>query len=206
MGTTSMGYSAGLSREIRAAGGRHVEAPVSGSRVPAESGRLVAMVAGDDEDVAEVSELIKPMCAQVVGCGAVPNALGTKLAANLFLITMITGLAEAYHFAVANGLDLEAFRTVLDGGQMASEVSRIKLAKLLAGDFEVQASIADVYYNSRLVADQARRAGIAAPLLDVCRSLFGEAVEMGLGRDDMAAVVAAIEALDQGRPAGSLLQ
>ena len=175
MGTTSAEYSVGLGRDIRAAGGRHVEAPVSGSRVPAEAGRLVGMVAGDDADVIEVSRLIEPMCAQVVACGSVPNALGTKLAVNLFLITMVSGLAEAYHFAERNGLDLEAFRSVLDAGPMASDVSRIKLAKLLARDFDVQASIADVHYNSRLVAAQADRAGIAVPLLELCRSLFAEA-------------------------------
>ena len=208
MGTTSAEYSVGLGREIRAAGGRHVEAPVSGSRVPAEAGRLVGMVAGDDTDVIEVSRLIEPMCAQVVACGSVPNALGTKLAVNLFLITMVSGLAEAYHFAERNGLDLEAFQSVLDAGPMASDVSRIKLAKLLARDFDVQASIADVHYNSRLVAAQADRAGIAVPLLELCRSLFAEAEAGGLGAADMAAVVAAIESrtsaldTDRSRPVG----
>jgi len=198
MGTTSTEYSRALGHDIRSVGGRHVEAPVSGSRAPAEAGRLVGMVAGDDADVVEVSQLIQPICAQVVACGAVPNALGTKLAVNLFLITMVSGLAEAYHFAVQTGLDVEAFRTVLDAGPMASDVSRIKLAKLLARDFDVQASITDVHYNSRLVADQADRARTAVPLLEVCRSLFAEAEGRGLGGADMAAVVAAIE----GRTAG----
>lgn len=194
MGTTSAEYSVALDDAVRAAGGRHVEAPVSGSRAPAEAGRLVGMVAGDAADVIEVSQLIQPICAQVVACGAVPSALGTKLAVNLFLITMVSGLAEAYHFAVQNDLDLEAFRSVLDAGPMASDVSRIKLAKLLAHDFDVQASLADVHYNSRLVSDQAGLVSAAVPLLDLCRSLLAEAEGLGLGGADMAAVVAAIEA------------
>ena len=198
MGTARPDYSESLGRDVVAAGGRYVEAPVSGSRVPAEAGRLVAMVAGEPNDVAEVSELIEPLCAQVVACGPVPNALGTKLAVNLYLITLVSGLAEAYHFAAATGLDLDAFRAVLDGGQMASDISRIKLAKLIAEDFSVQASIRDVHYNARLVADRARAVGIASPLLDVSRSLFAEAEDLGLGRDDMAAVVAAIEARSAG--------
>lgn len=193
MGTTSTGYSEGLSRDVCAAGGRFVEAPVSGSRVPAEEGRLVAMVAGEQADIGEVSRLIEPMCAQIVECGPVPQALGTKLAVNLYLITLMTGLAEAYHFATETGLDLEAFRAVLDSGQMASDISRLKLAKLMAHDFAAQASIADVHGNSRLVAARARDAGIASPLLDVGRSLFAEAEDLGLGNNDMAAVIAAIE-------------
>ncbi|MEO9229937.1 MAG: NAD(P)-binding domain-containing protein, partial [Devosia sp.] len=51
MGTTSPDFSRGLATEIREVGGRYVEAPVSGSRTPAESGALVGMVAGDSDDV-----------------------------------------------------------------------------------------------------------------------------------------------------------
>ncbi|HET9650259.1 MAG TPA: NAD(P)-dependent oxidoreductase [Microlunatus sp.] len=193
MGTTSPTWSEQLGASIRAAGGRHVEAPVSGSRVPAENGRLVAMVAGDRSAVPSVMSLIAPLCAQVVDCGLAPQALTTKLAVNLFLITMVAGLAESYHFAVQHGIDLEAFRAVLDAGPMASEVSRIKLAKLAQRDFAVQAAIADVHYNSRLVSEEARRHRVAAPLLDVARGLFGETEDLGLGRADMAAVVAALE-------------
>src|SRR3954452_8382116 len=47
MGTTSPQYSQGLDADVRAAGGSYVEAPVSGSRTPAECGELVAMMAGD---------------------------------------------------------------------------------------------------------------------------------------------------------------
>ena len=194
MGTTDADYSAGLANDVVAAGGRYVEAPVSGSRVPAETGRLVAMLAGDAVDVGEIAALIEPMCARVVPCGPVPNALGTKLAVNLYLIAGVGALAESYHFAVASGLDLDAFRSVLDGGQLASDVSRVKLGKLLAGDFGVQASVRDVHYNANLVAERARELGIASPLLDVSRSLFAETEALGLGGEDMAAVVRAIEA------------
>src|SRR4051812_48475938 len=47
MGTTSPGFSQGLAADVAAAGGRYVEAPVSGSRVPAAKGELVGMLAGD---------------------------------------------------------------------------------------------------------------------------------------------------------------
>lgn len=49
VGTTSAAYSRGLDADIRAAGGRYVEAPVSGSRKPAEEGKLVGMLTGDSE-------------------------------------------------------------------------------------------------------------------------------------------------------------
>jgi 3-hydroxyisobutyrate dehydrogenase len=192
MGTTAPGYSRGLAEDVAAAGGRYVEAPVSGSRVPAARGELVGMLAGAAAE--EVRPLLAPLCRETVVCGPVPNALLMKLAVNLYLITMVTGLAEAAHFAERHGLDPRLFMAVLDAGPMASSVSRGKAAKLVAGDFDVQASVVNVLENNRLVAEAARAAGLASPLLDVCHALFTEAVALGHGQSDMIAVIRAIEA------------
>jgi len=194
MGTTSAGYSRALEADIRAAGGRYVEAPVSGSRGPAEDGRLVVMLAGDEAPVADVRPLLRPLCSQIIACGAVPGALMMKLAVNIFLIAQVTGLAEAFHFADRQGLDRRRFLDVLDAGPMASDVSRAKAAKLLTGDFSAQAAILDVLKNNRLIADQARAGGIATPLIDACHTLYGETAALGYGDQDMTAVLRAIEA------------
>jgi 3-hydroxyisobutyrate dehydrogenase len=189
MGTTSPAYSADLGARITAAGGHYVEAPVSGSRGPAEAGQLVAMLAGEDQDRLRVRPLLAPMCREVFECGPVPQGLLMKLAVNTFLIGMVTSLAESFHFARGHGLSLETLRDVLGAGPMASYVSRGKADKLVAGDFEVQASIRDVHYNNRLVVEAAAAAGIATPLLDVCRALYAETEDRGHGGADMAAVI-----------------
>jgi 3-hydroxyisobutyrate dehydrogenase len=192
MGTIDPEYSRSLGAEICAAGGRYLEAPVSGSRGPAAAGDLVAMVAGSAEVAAELSEVFAPMCWAVVFCGPVPNALLMKFAVNVFLIVTVAGLAEATHFAERHGLDLQRFVEILDAGPMASAVSRGKAQKLLVRDFTPQAAAADVFKNTRLITDAAHRAGLAAPLLEVCRALFGETAA-AFPSDDMAAVIRAIE-------------
>ncbi|TFW09989.1 NAD(P)-dependent oxidoreductase [Oxalobacteraceae bacterium OM1] len=189
MGTTAPAYSKALERDIVAAGGRYVEAPVSGSRKPAEQGALVGMLAGEPAAVELVRPLLAPVCSQTFVCGPVPSALLMKLSVNLFLITMVSGLAEATNFAETHGLDLDLFRDIVDAGPMASSVSKVKLAKLVAKDYAVQASITDVFMNNRLIADAARDAQIAAPLLDVCHALYRETEALGHGKDDMAAVI-----------------
>ncbi|MFF5313734.1 NAD(P)-dependent oxidoreductase [Streptomyces massasporeus] len=200
MGTTSAEYSCGLQESVRAAGGRYVEAPVSGSRVPAERGELVGMLAGDDDAVATVRPLLAPLCRETFGCGAVPGALLLKFSVNLFLIAVVTGLAEAFHFAERHGLDQRLFRDVLDAGPMASAVSRVKAPKLLERDFSVQAAAADVLKNNRLIAEAARKADLASPLLDVCHALYDETVRRGHGGEDMVAVLHALEARTAGAP------
>jgi 3-hydroxyisobutyrate dehydrogenase len=194
MGTTSPEYSAGLGDDITEAGGRYVEAPVSGSRGPAENAQLVAMVAGEKNDRERIQELIRPMVRQAVDCGPVPNGLLMKLAANTFLISMVAGLAESFHFAEGHGLDPALLRDVLAAGPMASFVSRGKADMLVERNFPVQAAIADVHYNNRLITEAARKKGIASPLLDVCEQLFAETEGLGHGKADMAAVVTAITA------------
>jgi len=200
LGTTSPGFSAGLGRDVAAVGGDYVEAPVSGSRIPAERAELVALVGGRTEAVDRVEPLLAPMCRELVRCGDVPAGTGTKLAVNLYLCTMVAGLAEAFHLADRLDLDLEVFRRALDSGPMASAVSAVKLAKLVARDFEAQAAVRDVHTNTRLIADAAREVGAHSPVLEATRELFRETEAAGLGALDMAAVVTALERRDAGRP------
>lgn len=194
MGTVSPGYSTSLERDIHLAQGQYVEAPVSGSKKPAEAGQLVAMLAGHVEAIETIRPLLAPVCRQSFACGSVPNASLMKLAVNLFLITMVTGLVEAFHFAERHTLDLEQFAAVLDAGPMTSNVSRMKLSKLVSQDFAMQAGITDVLKNNRLIAEAARGSRIASPLLDICHALYGETQALGLGEFDMVSVLRAIEA------------
>ncbi len=117
-----------------------------------------------------------------------------KLSVNLFLISLVTGLAEAVHFADRHGLNLNQFVAVLNAGPMASDVSRVKAPKLVGRDFAVHSTISNVLENNRLIAEAAREAGVASPLLDVCHALYGETRALGFGDADMAAVLKAIEA------------
>lgn len=207
MGTTSPEYSRALGEEISAAGATFVEAPVSGSQVPAQTGQLVAMISalGPTPELESLAldrarALLSPLARQVVACGPVPNALMTKLASNYFLITQVASLAESFAFAQAQGLDLEAYGAVITNGPLASDVGRQKLAKLLAGDFSPHSKISDVAMNSKLVAAAANGADLSTPMLDAGGGLFRLAEELGFADQDMAAVLKAIHSI-QGKDA-----
>lgn len=189
LGTTSPGYSQALERDVIAAGGAYVEAPVSGSRQPAEQGRLIGMLAGHEDAVERILPLLAPMCAQVFRCGPVPGALRMKLAANHYLIGMATVLAETVHAARHANVDLHTLRQILDAGPMASAVSRGKLAKLVDNDFSPQAAIRDVSTITSLVLAQCEGSGTDVPLIRQCASLYKAALSAGHGDADMAAVV-----------------
>ncbi|OAA60030.1 3-hydroxyacid dehydrogenase/reductase [Cordyceps fumosorosea ARSEF 2679] len=179
-----------LAAHLHPAGCRFLEMPVSGSRVPAEQGKLVGMLAGGSkEDAERLAPLLGRVTAAAVHCGEEVGAgLRMKFATNLFLITMTAGLAEAMHLARAQGLDVEAFARVLDAGPMASAYSRLKVAKMVAEDWAPQAAIADCYNVTELVQGAAAEAGAETPLMTVCNGLYREAVSRGFGGDDMIAI------------------
>ncbi|QEO10631.1 NAD(P)-dependent oxidoreductase [Protaetiibacter larvae] len=189
MGTNSPGFSAALAADIRDAGGVYLEAPVSGSRVPAERGELVVMLAGDDDAaLAETAGLLAPLARAVVRCGAVPGALRTKIAVNHYMMAMVAALAEALTAARTAGLDLDAVVEVLQASPMDSPIGRVKAAKLLAGDESPQAAIADVVKNCGLVLAEARAVGAVTPIIDLVAELYERTAASGLAFADMVAV------------------
>jgi 3-hydroxyisobutyrate dehydrogenase len=191
MGTHAPAWSKALEADVAAAGGRFVEAPVSGSRGPAEAGALVAMVAGEDESVAAARLLFEPLCREVVATGPVPSAMACKMAVNLYLIASVAAVAEAAALAGALGLDGSVLERVIGSGPLGSDVVRAKLAKMMSGDFAPQAAIRDVCKNAALVAEAAASSGMEAPLLASARERFEAVLGAGGGQLDMASVVTA---------------
>lgn len=188
MGTHDPAWSRTLAADVEAAGGAFVEAPVSGSRLPAERAELVAMLAGRKAHVERAARLIAPMCRQIVPTGET-SALALKMAVNLYLMTTVTALAEAAHLARALNLDLAAFQAVIGAGQLRSDVAVTKLHKMVAAEFSAQATIADVCKNARLVAETAKLAGAPCPLLDESRRRFEAILTAGGATLDMAIVI-----------------
>lgn len=193
LGTTAPEYSQRLERDLLDCGARYVEAPVSGSRGPAERGELVGMLAGLDEAMDAVRPLLALSCRQVFDCGNVPGALRMKLAVNHYLVAAVSALAETVHAARCAGIDVALLRDILDAGPMASEVSRAKLDKFVRNDFVAQAAIRDVATIATLVAGQAAQCGAHAPLIDTCVDLYRHALERGHGGSDMIAVTSAFD-------------
>ncbi|KAI1503774.1 hypothetical protein F5X99DRAFT_374416 [Biscogniauxia marginata] len=181
-------FSHYLAREVQQAGGDFVEMPVSGSKGPAEQGQLVGMMAGDPAVAERVKPALEPITSTAVYCGPIGTGLSTKYAVNLVAITMTCGLGEAMNLARVQGLNLEAFKQVLDAGPMASAYSKVKTSKMLSQDWSAQAGIADCYNSTQLIETAAKETGAQSPLIHLCGLLYKHAVQSGLGDEDMIAI------------------
>ncbi|KAF4451266.1 hypothetical protein F53441_5687 [Fusarium austroafricanum] len=186
--SVSVNFSHKLAKQVHQAGGNFIEMPVSGSKIPAEQGQLVGMIAGDPAIAEKIKPVVEPITKAAVYCGPIGSGLKAKYSANLFLITVTAGLAESMNLARAQGLDLKAFGKVLDSGPLASAYSKLKIAKILKEDWSPQAAIKDCYNSTELIKTAAQEAHADAPLIRVCNSLYRDANDEGLGEEDMMAI------------------
>lgn len=188
MGTTPPRYSEALARDVISAGGRYAEIPVSGSTGPAATGDLVAMSAGHPEALAAAEDIVRHLCRAVIPCGDVPKALQMKLAVNTYLGGLVTGLFEAFNLARKADLDLQTFASVLEAGPMNCDLMRMKLPKLLAGDYTPQGSIRQACNNMTMIVDEGARVGASVPAAEVMLDLVLEASRKGWDDEDMIAM------------------
>jgi len=196
MGTTSAAHSKRLSQDVQNAGGHYVEAPVSGSRIPAELGELLILLAGVTEATAHVPEILQPL-GKTIDCGAVPDALLMKHATNLALSPTLLGLAEGVAFARRAGIDLELYQEVLLGGQIASGILRAKLPRMLASDYTPQGAIRNAVDSLTQTLRTAEEIDFEPRVLRLCRDLLVRAAEAGLEEEDIVAVEKVLGADDK---------
>lgn len=193
MGSVDPIYSVGLASDIAQAGGTYLEAPVSGSRVPAENGQLVCLLGGDHAVADAVAPLLRPMCKDQIYCGAAGDALRMKLAINLFLCSSLVALAEATNFARKGGLPLDKFKQAVAAGPLSSDFVTIKLPKMIESDFGLQAGVADAHTSTCLIRTEAARLCSATPQLDVSSDLYARAAEALGPKVDMSSVIAVLD-------------
>jgi 3-hydroxyisobutyrate dehydrogenase len=198
MATVAPAYSLALEQAVRAAGARYVEAPVSGSKTPAQAGQLVVLAAAaDPAQLDALQPAFDAIGKRTVRCGAVPGAMRMKLANNLLLVASFEAITEAVHFAGAIGLDVRQFLEMAQAGPLANDVLRMKAPKLLADDFERQAAISQAFKDIGFVCDEAEALGLWLPAARTNRIVFGEAMRRGQGDED---VIGVIKVLRDGEP------
>ena len=126
MSTVDAATSSKIYEAIKAKGGRFLEAPVSGSKKPAEDGALVILAAGDEDVFNEVLPLFEVMGKKSVYLGAIGNGAKMKLVVNMMLGCMTATFSEAIGLCEKSGLKRDEFFDVLGAGALQSPWYTIK--------------------------------------------------------------------------------
>ncbi|MEW5772408.1 MAG: NAD(P)-dependent oxidoreductase [Thermodesulfobacteriota bacterium] len=197
MGTLSPAYARELAHAIEPLGAAYVDAPVSGSKKPAEEGRLVILAGGDRKRIKALEPVFLAMGKAVVHCGGVGQGSMMKMAVNMLLGTMMQGLAEAAALARGGGLSLEALFAVLAAGPLQCDLFAMKEPMLKRRQYPAQFPLRHMLKDLRHVVDTAQDAGTYAPLAHSALNTFRAAASRGLGDADFAAVAELVRSLSQ---------
>jgi 3-hydroxyisobutyrate dehydrogenase-like beta-hydroxyacid dehydrogenase len=170
-------------------GADFLDAPVSGSKKPAEDGTLVILAGGKEEIIDETEPLLLSMGKKVVGCGEIGAGTKMKLMINMLLANMMGAYAEALTFGRKMGLDFEVINETINSGALGCPLFTIKGNSIARDDYAKNFSIDLIFKDINLALEAGGISGIALPVTSAVREMFSGAEGMGLGDEDMAAVV-----------------
>lgn len=166
-----------------------LEAPVAGSRKPAEDATLTVMAGGDRALYDSALPLLEKMAKKILFLGGLGNAASMKLANNLVMGGMLTALCEGMALAAGAGLDLAQFMEVLDSGAIANPMFRMKGNAIANnGEFPTAFPLKHMQKDLRLALRAAEEMGQPLFVTATVNELFKKAMGAGLGDADFAAV------------------
>eukprot|EP00184_Porphyridium_aerugineum_P006429 CAMPEP_0184694452 /NCGR_PEP_ID=MMETSP0313-20130426/2408_1 /TAXON_ID=2792 /ORGANISM="Porphyridium aerugineum, Strain SAG 1380-2" /LENGTH=313 /DNA_ID=CAMNT_0027152747 /DNA_START=337 /DNA_END=1278 /DNA_ORIENTATION=+ len=184
--------------EFKKAGASFLEAPVSGSKVPAEQGTLIFLTGGDREvyDQLESHKLLAAMGKKSLFLGSIGAGAKMKIAVNMIMGSMLVALAEGIVLCENNELKASDLLEVLDNGAMANPMFKLKGPKMSESSraydphFPLEHAQKDMRF-ALLMGDQGDRP-TALPVAAAANELYKAARASGHARDDFSAVVEAL--------------
>lgn len=165
-----------------------VDAPVLGTKQPAENGALTVLASGPDE----VRDRCRPVFDAV---GQTTHWLGEagqgtrfKLVMNSWVLALTTATAEAMALAQGFGLEPQRFLDTIEGGPLDVKYAHVKGAAMLRSEFPASFPVDGAAKDARLIVEAANEAGVHMRVADAVAEQMQAAADAGHGREDMAAV------------------
>ena len=166
----------------------YVDAPVLGTKAPAEQGQLVVLASGP-EDVRERCEpVFGAVGGKTVWLGDAGEGSRLKLVVNNWIVGLLGVLAETVAFARATNVDPQKFLETIEGGPLGLPYAQMKGAMMIEEDFPTSFSAKLARKDATLVLEAAEARGLDLAVASAVAARFDEAIEAGHGEDDMAAV------------------
>jgi 3-hydroxyisobutyrate dehydrogenase len=185
-------------------GARYIDAPVMGTRQPAEEGRLTVLAAGPEALRDPITPVFGAIGARTVWVSERPgDGTRLKLVANSWVTTIVAATAQSIALAQGLSLDPQAFLDMMKGGAVDAPYLHIKGQAIIAGQFATSFAVEGAVKDTGLIAAAARESGTDATLIDAIGAQYRKAAESGHGEEDMAAIFYAFRPQGPRDPQGS---
>lgn len=173
--------------DVCAKGGKFLEAPVSGSKVPAETGTLIFLCGGDEEVYKAAVPAFKAMGKANFLFGEVGSGSKMKLVVNMIMGTMLTAFSEGMALCEASDLPQEKLLEVLDLGAMANPMFKMKGPNMINANYGAHFPLKHAQKDMKLALDLAAQIGLNLPTTDAANDQFKSLLD-SCGDEDFCAV------------------
>jgi 3-hydroxyisobutyrate dehydrogenase len=167
-----------------------VDAPVQGTKQPAEQGALIILAAGPEparKTLEPVFGAVGKRTFWLDEDGASGAGTRLKLATVSVAVSTTAVVAEALALAKGLGIDPELVLDVIGGGPLDSLYFQAKSKAILAGDFAPAFSVRNAEKDTRLITEAGEAAGVRLDVVAAAGERFRRAEAQGHGDEDMAA-------------------
>ncbi|HJQ28849.1 MAG TPA: NAD(P)-dependent oxidoreductase [Rubrobacter sp.] len=188
MSTVGEGGNERLARLAAEHGVDYVDAPVLGTRQPAEQGQLVVLASGPEEVRERSEQVFDAVGGKTVWLGEAGEGSRLKLVVNNWIVGILGVLAETVAFAKATGVDPAKFLETIEGGPLGLPYAQIKGSMMVEEDFPTSFSANLARKDAGLVLDAAEARDLRMGIAEAVAARFDEAIEAGHGDEDIAAV------------------
>ena len=187
---------AGIDRVAALAGGERpdvmlLDAPVAGSKDPAEHGQLTIFASGPGEARARVAPLFDAIGQRTIWVGPAGSGTRLKLVNNTWLAFAAEAVAASVALARRLGLDTQTVADALGGGSLVSAWQAAKLQRIASGEFSAQFALSLALKDVHLALQAAGGDRFAA--LACLAGEWQQAVDQGLGEQDLTVVTRVLE-------------
>ncbi|MEE3649915.1 MULTISPECIES: NAD(P)-dependent oxidoreductase [unclassified Brenneria] len=164
-----------------------IDAPVSGTKAPAENAQILILASGDRERAANAEPVFAAIGKGTLWLGEAGRGSRMKLVVNTWLILLMQGLSESLLLADQFGFSEDDLWAVLDGGPLAVPYAKAKMEMIKSGSYAPQMQLNWALKDARLALSSVS-AGQTLPCLRETASLWRQAVDAGYGADDLSVV------------------
>jgi 3-hydroxyisobutyrate dehydrogenase len=169
-----------------------LDAPVSGSKVPAEHGQLVIFASGSEQARPIVEPVFNAIGQRTVWLGAIGAGSRMKLVNNTLLAFSAEGVANSLALARRLGLDADSVLNAFEGGPLMSPWAVGKISRIQGNDYSPEFPLALALKDVHLALEEADPERFAV-LAGLARE-WGQLVDQGLGNEDVTVVTRGLEA------------
>jgi 3-hydroxyisobutyrate dehydrogenase len=166
----------------------YVDAPVLGTKQPAEQGQLIVLASGPEEVRERSEKIFGAVGSKTVWLGEAGEGSRLKLVVNNWIVGLLGVLAETVAFAEATGVDPAKFLETIEGGPLGLPYAQIKGSMMVEEDFPTSFSAKLARKDAALVLDAAEAQALRMRITETVAARFDEAIQAGHGEEDMAAV------------------